>query len=147
MTARAARPERIISVDIEKEFHRIQRYPDGRHLYMHRNNVMRGYNEALKWSLRTLMKGWPPGYSEQVEQCLQRHQTSAGDPGSPDYTGAWRRRWAGIEVKTDVGELSDIQRAWHAAMKGKGGFVAVVRGAGDIVPALAACDAGAVEWP
>lgn len=147
MTAKAHTPERIISVDIEKEFHRIQRYPDGRHLYMHRNNVMRGYTENLKWSLRTLMKGWPPGYSEQVEQCLQRHQTSAGDPGSPDYTGAWRRRWAGFEVKTDVGELSDGQKMWHAAMKGKGGFVALVRSAADIVPALAACDAGAVEWP
>jgi hypothetical protein len=62
--------------------------------------------------------------------------------------GYWvGERWAGIEVKTDVGELSDVQRAWHAAMKGKGGFVAVVRDAGDIVPALAACDAGAVEWP
>lgn len=67
--------------------------------------------------------------------------------GGPDLVGllVGSGRFVGFEIKTPTGSLSSNQRAWHAAVRANGGFVAVVRCVDGALEALARAESGAAQ--
>ncbi len=52
---------------------------------------------------------------------------SSGTPGQPDITGVYLGLAVYIEVKTDHGRLSEVQRQAHDKIRQAGGYVIVAR--------------------
>jgi hypothetical protein len=49
------------------------------------------------------------------------------DPGCPDGIAVWPGGFCFLELKAGKGQLSPVQRAWHAAYRGPPGSLAVAR--------------------
>ncbi len=67
--------------------------------------------------------------------------------GTPDLVGVLlgSGRCFCLEVKTDTGRVSPDQHAWHAVMKRRGAFVAVVRSPEEAIAAVHRAVAGGSE--
>ncbi len=68
-----------------------------------------------------------------VLDVLQRGKMVIGTPGAQDLLLSVDGRAAAIEVKTDVGVVSDVQKRVHVAAAAKGLPTAVVRSVGEAV--------------
>jgi hypothetical protein len=62
-------------------------------------------------------------------------------PGTPDVVGAVDGLMFGLELKTPVGALSDVQKDVHAAWRAVGIYVRVVRSPEEAVEAIEECRA------
>lgn len=70
---------------------------------------------------------------------LGRNRVTVGlGVGSPDIVGCYQGRAFGWELKAPGGRLSPEQERWHAAARGRGLRVDVVRSAEEAAAALAA---------
>ena len=75
-------------------------------------------NKLVRWA-RNNVGGWKDRQGTYVAYGL--------GVGSPDLILCVRGRFVGLEVKTEAGELSDEQEAWHCGWKESGAVVEVVR--------------------
>jgi hypothetical protein len=56
-----------------------------------------------------------------------------GTPGAPDIIGCVDGKFAGLEVKTAKGKLSDDQEAFAGRLHANGGRYAIVRNLDDVI--------------
>ncbi|MEJ7728196.1 MAG: hypothetical protein WKG00_03190 [Polyangiaceae bacterium] len=116
------------------------RYPG---ILLARNEVGQGYTGDLLFALQKALRPFGRPAMEAAVAATQRHRIVYGlGVGSPDLVGAVEGRAFGLELKTEVGVVSDVQSRWHSAASRRGLHVEVVRRVEDALAAVDRCRAG-----
>jgi hypothetical protein len=76
-----------------------------------------------------------------------RETVRCGIPGQADIAGCYLGRHVEIEVKTDKGRLSPVQKRWKMAVERAGGIWVLARNPADALAVLAALDAQSGRLP
>ncbi len=92
-----------------------------------RNEVGFGVQASVIPALQAALAPFGPQVIAAALGVIKRHRVAFGEPGSPDLWAIVDGRAAGLELKTAVGALSEVQRMKHAALRKRGVFVATVR--------------------
>jgi len=66
----------------------------------------------------------------------KQHQGLGSTPGIPDIVGIWRGRYLGIEIKTKLGVVSDVQKRVMANINDAGGKAFIARSVDDVIREL-----------
>ena len=99
--------------------------PEYRDVLLCPNEVGKGYTGDLA---RALEAALPPATWTAVQAIMNRHRVSYGlGVGSPDLALWVSGRSALVELKTDIGTLSEDQERWYAAAEKRGVRIDVVR--------------------
>jgi hypothetical protein len=112
-------------------------------LWITKNEVGLFYRGSAVHALRSALAPFGPHAQRAAVDAIAKHRLTVGQVGSPDLYGAYHGRFFGWEMKTPVGVVSEEQETWHAAARGRGCRVDVIRSEEEALSALSEMER---EW-
>lgn len=116
-------PEARLELDILATFGRVE------DVALYRNETGQGFTGSLERDLLAMLgPGLTPRQQATLRAVLNKHRIRWGlGEGSPDLIGGVAGRFLGLELKSDRGVVSAVQRRWAEAARARGLAVETVR--------------------